>query len=82
MVTLNITMQGAESFSKELHGDVKALKSNSSEVWQRLRTDERRMDKLDRGISMVEDCVKENLETVSEWSRDPQGDRELHPGGH
>ena len=40
LVTLNITMQGAESLYKELQGDVEALKS---EVWQRLRTDERRM---------------------------------------
>ena len=41
LVTLNITMQGAESFYKELQGDVEALKSNSSEVWQRLKTDNR-----------------------------------------
>ena len=45
-------------------------KPNSSEVWQRLKTDERRMDKLDRSISIVEDRVKENLETVSEWFTD------------
>ena len=67
LVTLNITMQGAESLYKELQGDVEALKS---EVWQRLRTDERRMDKLDRCISAIEDHVKENLETVSEWFAD------------
>ena len=70
LVTLSITMQGAESFYKELQGDIEALKSNSSEVWQRLKTDERRMDKLDRSISIVEDRVKENLETVSEWFTD------------
>ena len=70
LVTLSITMQGAESFYRELQGDIEALKSNSSEVWQRLRTDERRMGKLDRSISNVEDSVKENLETVSEWFAD------------
>ena len=46
------------------------MEALKSEVWQRLRTDERRMDKLDRCISAIEDHVKENLETVSEWFAD------------
>ena len=70
LVTLSITMQGAESFYKELQGDVEALKSNSSEVWERLKTDERRMDKLDRSVSLIEERVKENLERVNEWIND------------
>ena len=70
LVTLSITMQGAESFYKELQGDVEALKSNSSEVWERLKTDERRMDKLDRSVSLIEERVKENLERVNEWFND------------
>ena len=70
LVTLSITLQGAESFYEDLQGDIKALKSNSSEVWQRLRTDEIRMDNLDRSISSIEDRVKENLETVNEWFAD------------
>ena len=70
LVTMGITMQGAESFYKELQGDIEALKSNSSEVWNRLKADERRMDKLDKSISTVENHVKENLETVSEWFAD------------
>ena len=47
LVTMSITMQGAESFYKELQEDIEVLKSNSDEVWSRLKTDERRMDKLD-----------------------------------
>ena len=43
------------------------LKSKSSEVWQRLETDKRRLNNMDRIISKVEDCVVENLETVQEW---------------
>ena len=73
LVTMSITMQGAESFYKELQGDIEALKSNSSEVWNRLKADERRMDKLDKSISTVENHVKENLETVSEWFADLTG---------
>ena len=92
LVTLSITLQGAESFYEDLQGDIKALKSNSSEVWQRLRTDEIRMDNLDRSISSIEDWVKENLETVNKWfadltarpnqSENPQGDRELVTGDY
>ena len=70
LVTMSITMQGAESFYKELQEDIEALKSNRNEVWSRLKTDERRMDKLDESISTVEKRVKENLETVSEWFAD------------
>ena len=70
LVTMSITMQGAESFYKELQEDIEVLKSNSDDVWSRLKTDERRMDKLDESISTVERSVKENLETVSEWFAD------------
>ena len=44
-----------------------SLKSNSSEVWKRLKTDELRLDNLDGIISRVESKVAENLETVQEW---------------
>ena len=64
VMTLNVTMQGAESMYKELQGSVEDLKSNSSEVWQRLETDERRLDNLDKIISKVEDSIAENLEIV------------------
>ena len=57
-MTLNVTMQGAESMYKELQGSVEDLKSNSSEVWQRLETDERRLDNLDKIISKVEDSYR------------------------
>ena len=46
------------------------MKSNSSEVWEKLKTDERRMDKLDRFVSLIEEQVKENLERVNEWYND------------
>ena len=57
VVTLNITMQGAKSMYLKLQGSVEDLKSNSSEVWQTLESDERRLDKLDRMISRVEDSI-------------------------
>ena len=62
MISMNITMQSAEASYKELQEDVESLKSNSSEVWQRLRTDELRLDNLDKFVSRVESKVAENLE--------------------
>ena len=70
LVTMSIAVQGAESVYEDLQGDIEVLKSNSTEVWQRLRTDEIRMDNIDRSISSLEDKVKENLETVNEWFAD------------
>ena len=67
VVTLNITMQSAESSYRELQEDVESLKSNSSEVWQRLKTDEVRLNNLDKIISKVKSKVADNLEIVQEW---------------
>ena len=67
VVTLNITMKGAESLYKELQENIEDLKSNSSEVWQRLGMDERRLDVLDKAVYTVEYNVEKNLETVREW---------------
>ena len=65
--TLSITMQSAESSYRELQEDVEKLKSNNSEVWQRLKTDEVRLNQLDNIVSRVENKVAENLEIVQEW---------------
>ena len=67
VVSMNITMQSAEASYRELQEDVESLKSNSSEVWHRLKTDEVRLDNLDKIVSRVENKVAENLETVQEW---------------
>ena len=67
VISMNITMQSAEASYRELQEDVEGLKSNSSEVWVRLKTDEVRLDNLDKIISRVESKVAENLETVQEW---------------
>ena len=67
VISMNITMQSAEALYRELQEDVEGLKSNSSEVWERLKTDEVRLDNLDKIISRVESKVAENLETVQEW---------------
>ena len=67
VVSMNITMQGAEASYRELQEGVENLKSNSSKIWQKLKTDEIRLNNLDKIVSRVENKVAENLETVQEW---------------
>ena len=67
MISMSVALQNVEASYRELQEDVESLKSNSSEVWQRLKTDELRLDNLDGIISRVESKVAENLETVQEW---------------
>ena len=52
MVSMNITMQSAEALYRELQEDVEGLKSSSSEVWQRFKTDEVRLDNLDKRMNL------------------------------
>ena len=70
LVTMSIALQGAESVYEDLQGDVEALKTNSDEVWERLKIDEARMNNLDRFITRVDNKVNENFKAVNEWVAD------------
>ena len=70
LVTMSIVLQGAESVYEDLQGDVESLKTNSEEVWERLKIDEARMNNLDRFIARIDDKVNGNFETVNEWFAD------------
>ena len=67
LVTMSIVLQGAESVYEDLQGDVESLKTNSEEVWERLKIDEARMNNLDRFVTRVDNKVNGNFETVNEW---------------
>ena len=67
---MSIALQGAESVYQDLQGDIEALKSNSAEVWERLKIDEARMDNLDRFVTRVDNKVNGNFETVNKWFAD------------
>ena len=70
LIAMSIALQGAESVYEDLQGDVEALKSNSTEVWERLKIDEARMDHLDRFMTRVDTKVNGNFERVNEWFAD------------
>ena len=70
LVTMSIALQGAESVYEDLQGDVESLKTNSYEVWERLKIDEARMNNLDRFINRVDNKVNEKFKTVNEWVAD------------
>ena len=65
--TIVTTVQGAESMYKTLQGDIEDLKSNSSEVWQRLRSDEQRLDKLQSSLDKLDSKLDEKVEMIQEW---------------
>ena len=70
MDTLTTTVQGAESMYKALMGDVEDLKSNSDEVWQRLMSDEQRLNKLESSIDKLDFKLDEKMELIQEWFMD------------
>ena len=65
--TIVTTVQGAESMYKTLQGDIEDLKSNSSEVWQRLKSDEQRLDKLQSSLDKLDSKLDEKVEMIQEW---------------
>ena len=67
LVIMSIALQGAESVYEDLQGDVESLKTNSEEVWERLKIDEAKMNNLDRFVTRVDNKVNGNFETVNEW---------------
>ena len=67
LTSINTTLQKTETSNRELLEEMSNLKSSYNEISQRLNTDGKRMDNLDRIISRVENKVAENLETVQDW---------------
>ena len=66
---MSIALQGAESVYEDLQGDIESLKTNSDEVWERLKSDEARMNKLDRSVISIDNKVNDNFEIVNEFVR-------------
>ena len=64
METLTTTVQGAESMYRALQGDVEDLKFNSDEVWQRLMSDEQRLNKLESSIDKLDAKLDEKMELM------------------
>ncbi len=67
MSTIATTVQGAESMYRSMQEDLEVLKSNSNEVWVRLKSDERRLDKLEDTVVRVEQKLDERMEMVQDW---------------
>ena len=65
--TIVTTVQGAESMYRTLQEDVEDLKSNSSEIWQRLKSDEQRLDKMQSSLEKLEFKLDEKVEIIQEW---------------
>ena len=67
MSTIATTVHRAESMYRSMQEDIEALKSNSTEAWVRLKSDERRLDKLEDTVVRVEQKLDEKMEMVQDW---------------
>ena len=70
LATMSIALQGAESVYEDLLGDIESLKTNSDKVWERLKSDEARMNKLYRSMTSIDNKVNDNFQAVNEWFAD------------
>jgi len=70
ILSLNLTIQGAEAMYTRSMETLEDLKSNSDEVWRRLMKDENRLDRLDSEIERVETMVNDKMSIVQEWFAD------------
>lgn len=67
MSTFSTTLQGAEVMFQNLQEEIDVLKSNSSEVWERLKMDEQRLSKLESSITRLDMKLDDKVEMIQEW---------------
>ena len=67
VVRLILEVQSAQTSFKKLQDDLDVLKSNTTEVWQRLKTDDQRLDRMETNLVRLEDTLDEKMEMVQEW---------------
>ncbi|MBZ5782296.1 hypothetical protein, partial [Klebsiella aerogenes] len=52
---------------KEIQEDLEILKSNTNNVWQRFKTDEQRLNKLEINVIKLETTIEGNMLKVEDW---------------
>ena len=62
-----IELQEFQTSFKKLEEDVEVLKSNTTEVWHRLKTDEQRLDRMDANLCKFKEQLEEKIEMVQNW---------------
>lgn len=67
MSTFSTTLQGAEVLFQNLQEEIDVLKSNSSEVWERLKMDEQRLSKLESSVTRLDMKLDDKVEMIQEW---------------
>ena len=67
MSTFSTTLQGAEVMFQNLQEEIDVLKSNSSEVWERLKMDEQRLSKLESSVTRLDMKLDDKVEMIQEW---------------
>ncbi|MBZ5782034.1 hypothetical protein, partial [Klebsiella aerogenes] len=60
-------LQGKVHTMKEIQEDLEIFKSNTNDVWQRLKTDEQRLNKLEINVMKLETTTEGNMLKVEDW---------------
>ena len=67
MNKFSTALHGAEAMFQELREDVDVLKSNTSEVWEKLKTDEQRLSQIESCVLQLDEKLDRKVEMIQEW---------------
>ena len=60
-------LQDRDYLLKGIQEDLDALKSNTNNVWERLKTDEQRLDGFETNMIKIQAMIEDNMEKVQGW---------------
>ena len=67
MNKFSTALHGAEAMFQELREDVDVLKSNTSEVWEKLKMDEQRLSQIESSVLQVDEKLDRKVEMIQDW---------------
>ena len=67
MNKFSTALQRAEAMFQELREDVDVLKSNTSEVWEKLKMDEQRLSQIESSVLQVDEKLDRKVEMIQDW---------------
>ena len=67
MNKFSTALHGAEAMFQDLREDVDVLKSNTSEVWEKLKMDEQRLSKIESCVLQLDEKLDNKVEMIQEW---------------
>jgi len=67
MNKFSTALHGAEAMFQDLREDVDVLKSNTSEVWEKLKMDEQRLSQIESCVLQLDEKLDNKVEMIQDW---------------